>query len=200
MKSKKKLAHQTSTVKVSDLVYNRGQLAGLPSNPRFIRGDSYELMRISIRETPDLLKLRPPILFPMAGAGLLVIAGEMRTRAASDEGHKSIPAIILGEDTPVELLREIAIKDNTHFGEWDMDELTNSWGDGLAQWGAPASWGGSDADHGDPGPAKKDPFDDPGVKGSNAYGVIIMCETESVQESVFKKMQGEGYTCKIVVV
>jgi hypothetical protein len=200
MAVKTKLKHQTSTVKISDLVYNRGQFDGLPSNPRFIRGDSYELMRASIRETPSLLELRPPILFPMPGAGLLVIAGEMRSRAAHDEGHKNIPAIILHDGTPVALLREIAIKDNTHFGEWDMDDLASSWGDGLGQWGAPTSWGGSDEAPGDRGPAKKDPFDDQGVTGSNAYGVIIMCETEAVQEVVFKKMQGDGYTCKIVVV
>jgi hypothetical protein len=47
---------------------------------------------------------------------------------------------------------------------------------------------------------KKDPFDDEGVAGKNAYGVIIMCESEEMQETVFNKMQSDGYVCKIVVV
>lgn len=44
------------------------------------------------------------------------------------------------------------------------------------------------------------PFDDEGIEGKNSYGVIIMCATEEEQKSVFEKMQGDGFTCKIVVV
>lgn len=143
---KVKLKHQSVTVKISDLVYNRGQLEGLPSNPRFVRDESFELMKKSIRDTPELLELRPPIVYPLEPGALLVIAGEMRSRAAKFEGHKKIPVIILDSAVSVELLKEITIKDNAHFGEWDMDELANSWGDGLAEWGVNSYWDPISAD------------------------------------------------------
>jgi len=130
------MKHTTKRVKIKDLVYNRGQLEGLPGNPRFVRDENFELMKKSIRETPGLLELRPPIVYPLMAGGLLVIAGEMRSRAAQFEGHKEIPVIILDANVPVEFLKEITIKDNAHFGEWDMDELANGWADeALGDWG-----------------------------------------------------------------
>lgn len=190
-----KLKHQTKTVKISDLVYNRGQLQGLPGNPRFIRNDSFELMRKSIRETPGLLDLRPPIVYPLEGIGLLVIAGEMRSRAAAEEGHNELPVIILHKDTSVDLLREITIKDNSHFGEWDMEELANSWGDGLSDWGVANYWSSvSDTEINDlftdraPGEDKKAAIGDKGL-----YQTIVLSYHPSVYEKVvaaFDSMEG----------
>lgn len=42
-------------------------------------------------------------------------------------------------------------------------------------------------------------FDDPGVEAKNQYGVIVICDSEGVQESVFRDLTGMGFNCKIVV-
>lgn len=198
MAVKTKLKHQAATVKISDLVYNRGQLEGLPTNPRFIRGDSYELMRISIRTNPGFLGLRPPIVFPIEVNKYLVIAGEMRSRAAADEGHKDIPVIVLHESTPVELLREIAIKDNAHYGEWDTDELTNSWGSELSAWGVPAYWSSiaeeadSQADDG-VSASNKNNVTSGGVGSKGLYKTIVLSYKPSDYKKVmaaFEAMKG----------
>ena len=43
------------------------------------------------------------------------------------------------EDTPIEKLREIVIKDNGQFGSWDYDMLANEWDDlPLCEMGVPA--------------------------------------------------------------
>lgn len=100
--------------------------------------------------------------------------------------------------------KEMALADNATAKanlSWDYEALGADFQtDELEAWGvlADESFGGipNNALNSE----KKDPFDDEGVTGKNAYGVIIMCESEEAQETVFNKMQGEGYTCKIVVV
>ena len=43
-------------------------------------------------------------------------------------------------------------------------------------------------------------FDDPGIRGENKFGVIVMCGDAGQQESVYNDLTGMGYNCKIVVV
>ena len=159
MKGKPKLKHQTATVKISDLVYNRGQLDGLPSNPRFIRDEKFDELKTSIREDPELLLLRELILFPM-GNKFLVIAGEMRSRAAKEEGYKEMSAVILDKNTPLEQLRAMTIKDNAHFGEWNVDDMANDWDlDQVVKWGVdvwlPGVSNYDDIDIGESAPAER---------------------------------------------
>ena len=74
-----------------------------------------------------MLELRELIVFPLGVLDYIVIGGNMRFRAASELGHKTIPCKILPKDTPVEVLAELAIKDNGDFGENDWDILANEW-------------------------------------------------------------------------
>jgi len=94
-------------------------------------------------------------------------------------------------------------------GEWDADILANQWEyepEVLQDMGVPEWVFGGDGEEGGGVPnnalnsEKKDPFEDDGISGKSAYGVIIMCESEEAQETVFNKMQSDGYVCKIVVV
>ena len=41
---------------------------------------------------------------------------------------------------------------------------------------------------------------DVNFKYQNQYGVIVMCNSEREQESVYNRLSGEGYTCKVVTV
>lgn len=46
------------------LDFNKGQLAGLPKNPRFFRDYRYEAMKKSISDCPEMLELRELIVYP----------------------------------------------------------------------------------------------------------------------------------------
>ena len=41
---------------------------------------------------------------------------------------------------------------------------------------------------------------DVNFKYQSQYGVIVMCNSEREQESVYNRLSGEGYTCKVVTV
>jgi hypothetical protein len=59
--------------------------------------------------------------------------------ALREMNAKDAPCYVLPEDTPMEKLREIVIKDNGAFGSWDYDMLANEWDDlPLTDWGVPA--------------------------------------------------------------
>ena len=125
-------------IKLTDLEQNKGQVAGLPSNPRqWGRGELDNLVK-SIRETPELLEARGLIVWPYCGK-YIILGGNMRFSALREMNAKDAPCYVLPEDTPMEKLREIVIKDNGAFGSWDYDMLANEWDDlPLNDWGVPA--------------------------------------------------------------
>ena len=45
----------TSAISVQKLEINRGQLYGLPKNPRFIRDTRFEALKKSIQDAPEML-------------------------------------------------------------------------------------------------------------------------------------------------
>jgi len=58
-----------------------------------------------------------------------------------------VPAKILPEDTPVEKLREFAIKDNIAFGQLSWDDLANEWEQTeLEEWGIELQFLSEDVD------------------------------------------------------
>lgn len=117
------------------LLLNEGQIEGLPKNPRFIRDTQFEKLKKSIEDFPEMLKLRELIVYPFEDK-YVVIAGNMRLRAGQELGLKEFPCKVLPSETTVERLKEITIKDNNSFGEWDMDDLANEWDEKqLAEWG-----------------------------------------------------------------
>lgn len=120
---------------VSVLETNKGQVEGLPKNPRFIRDARYEKLKKSITDAPEMLHLRELIVFPL-GDKYVVICGNMRFRACSDLGHDEVPCKVLPEDSPVEKLREWAAKDNIEFGQNDWDVIHTDWDvSELEEWG-----------------------------------------------------------------
>lgn len=166
------------------------QLKTNPNNPRIIKDDKFKKLVQSIKDFPQMLKIRPIVY----GSNFVVLGGNMRLEASKAAGLKQVWAIDASELTP-EQQREFIIKDNVGFGEWDFDILASEWdADILADWGLDIP--GFDLNAG----GGKDPFDDEGIDSKNQYGVIVMCSTEEGQREIFTRLQGEGYTCKIVVV
>jgi hypothetical protein len=130
-------------IKISKLELNKGQVEGLPKNPRFIRDERYKALVKSIEDAPEMLKLRE-LLVVEHGSKFVVIGGNMRLRACKELGMETVPCKVLPADTPVAKLREYAIKDNNGFGEDDWDVLANEWdAEELQEWGMelPMDWG-----------------------------------------------------------
>lgn len=127
---------ENTMLSISLLDYNRGQLPGLPKNPRFFRDSRYEALKKSIAEAPEMLELRELIVFPYADGRYIVICGNLRLMVCKDLGYKELPCKILSPDTDVRKLREYATKDNVSFGENDMDVMLNEWNTSeLQDWG-----------------------------------------------------------------
>ena len=175
-------------VNISRIKRNTGQVPGLPKNPRLIRDEKFEQLKQSIQEDPEMLELREVIAYDYNGE-LVVIAGNMRLKACEDLGYKEVPTKILPTETTIQKLRAYTIKDNLPYGEHDWPKI-------QADWPEAAEWG---LDMPEFDVAMDDPFDDIGIDKKNQYGVIVMCESEGTQESVFRDLTGMGFTCKIVV-
>lgn len=120
---------------LSKLEVNKGQIEGVPKNPRFIRDNKYKQLVESISNTPEMMKARPLIVHQQ-GEKYVVLAGNMRLRAMRELKWHECPCAITAEGTEAKKLREYAIKDNVAFGEDDMDLLANEWDLGeLTEWG-----------------------------------------------------------------
>ena len=120
---------------LAKLEVNKGQIEGVPKNPRFIRDNKYKQLVESISKLPEMMKARPLIVHQQ-GEKYVVLAGNMRLRAMRDLKWKECPCAITAEGTEAKKLREYAIKDNVSFGEDDMDILANEWDLGeLQDWG-----------------------------------------------------------------
>ena len=135
---------QITRIKLAALVPNTGQVPGLPSNPRQWTKSDIERIAASLKETPELFEARPIIAVPHDGK-FVILGGNLRYEGARKNKDKDAPVCVIPEDTPVEKMKEIVIKDNGAFGAWDYDALANEWDDNpLGDWGVPAWNNGED--------------------------------------------------------
>ena len=102
-----------------------------PNNPRLVKDDKFFKLVKSIKEFPEMLKIRPIVV----NDDLIVLGGNMRLKACKEAGLKEVPVIQASEFT-AEQQREFIVKDNVGFGEWDWDMLANEWdAEQLDEWG-----------------------------------------------------------------
>lgn len=142
-------AYKILNIPIEILELNKGQIAGLPKNPRFIRDNRFEALKKSIGDSPEMLHIRELIVYSY-GQKYIVIGGNMRLRACRELGIEMVPCKVLSSETPIQKLREYAIKDNNPFGEDDWDLLANEWDtDELEQWGMvlPINWGDEESEN-----------------------------------------------------
>ena len=111
-------------VKIKDVIPN-------PNNPRLIKDDKFLKLVESIKNFPEMLKLRPIVV----NEDMVVLGGNMRLKACKEAGLKVVP-IIKANDLSIEKQKEFIIKDNVGFGEWDWEMLANEWDtEELKDWG-----------------------------------------------------------------
>ena len=122
---------EVKTLKLSKVKLN-------PDNPRRISERDMDRLVKSLREFPDMMKLREIVV----DETMTVIGGNMRVLALRKMGIQEATAKIC-KGLTADQKREFVIKDNASFGEWDMDALANEWGElPLADWGVdlPEEW------------------------------------------------------------
>lgn len=125
-------------IKITNLHPNTGQIHGVPANPRFIKDDSYQKLKQSIIDDPEMLELRELLVFPHPDkeGHFIIIAGNMRYRICKELGYKTALCKEIPKETPANKLRAILTKDNVSFGSFDFDMLANDWDAGeLEVWG-----------------------------------------------------------------
>ena len=141
-------------IDITKLEYNEGQIKGLPKNPRYLKESEHDKLKKSLTDSPEFLEYKPLMVYAMDNGNYVTICGNMRLRVANElrlDGHSefdTIPCVVLKADTPIEKIKEYAIKDNVQAGNWDWDELANGeWEtDDLQNWGVDCSFLNTDED------------------------------------------------------
>lgn len=177
---------QIVKLKLSELAPNTGQIPGLPINPRqWTKGDVDAIAK-SLKETPELFEARPVLVVPHDGK-YVILGGNLRYEGARANKEKEVPAIVFPEDTPLEKLKEVVIKDNGSFGTWDFDELANNWDDlPLGDWGVPAWHPAEDILPEELAGLDLTPDDLPKIQGSDETAMerIIICYRKADEEKL----------------
>ena len=101
------------------------------TNPRLIKDSKFKKLVKSIKEFPEMLKLRPIVV----NKDMVVLGGNMRLKACKEAGLKDV-WILKADNLTEEQQKEFIVKDNVGFGEWDWDILGNEWDiNKLEEWG-----------------------------------------------------------------
>ena len=120
-------------IDITKLEYNDGQLEGISKNPRYLKEAEHDTLKKSLVDSPELLEYKPLMVYPLENGNYITVCGNMRLRIANElhlDGHSefdTIPCFILKQETPIQKIKEFAIKDNVQAGNWEVDEL-QGWG------------------------------------------------------------------------
>ena len=159
-------------------------------NPRYIKDEKFKKLVQSIKEFPEMMPVRPIVV----NKEMVVLGGNMRLKAMQEAGLDKVWVEVV--DWSEEKQREFIIKDNVGFGEWDWDELANTWdAEELNEWGldTPDNWGGEELE------AEEDDYSVPEeLKTDVVLGDLIeigehrlLCGDSTDSDQVAKLMNGE---------
>lgn len=161
-------------IKISDLKTN-------PNNPRFIKDDKFHKLVQSLKDFPEMAKVRPIVV----NQEMVVIGGNMRLKAMKEAGWKEVPVQVV--DWSEDQQREFIVKDNVGFGDWDWDMLANEWdADDLEKWGLDVPQIDESID------------EDLSAKGSETFRIEIVTDTEEDQQKAYNELIEQGYECRIL--
>jgi hypothetical protein len=156
-----------------------------PKNPRVIKDYKFHKLVNSIKQFPQMLKIRPIII----DENNIILGGNMRYKACIEAGLNEI--YIYKENHLTEKQKqEFIVKDNVNFGDWDWDILGNEWKTTeLDEWGLDV-WQNSDDNI--EMVNKGDEFSEwvgmPEFEASEkAIRLVITFETEEAREKYAKK-------------
>jgi len=159
-------------------------------NPRYIKDEKFKKLVQSLRDFPEMANVRPIVV----NTEMVVLGGNMRLKAMQEAGWSEVPVQVV--DWSEEKQREFIIKDNVGFGEWDWDELANTWdAEELNEWGldTPDNWKAEELE------AEEDDYEVPEeLKTDVVLGDLIeigehrlLCGDSTDSDQVAKLMNGE---------
>jgi len=152
-------------------------------NPRVIRGNKFDKLVNSIKEFPEMLKLRPIVI----DEDNIILGGNMRYKACVEAGLKDIPVKVAKGLTEAQK-KEFIIKDNVGFGEWDWDLLANDWNEKqIEEWGLDVWQPEEDID------VVSDLEEVSEI--DSTYEVTITCKDKIEQKDIYKRLKEQGYNC-----
>lgn len=192
---------EIKTYKVADLELNSGQLGWLPRNPRQWTRQDIDQMAASIREDPDFIQDRPPLVVPLPGkkGKAVVFAHNLWTSAAKDGklvDEVSCYVYTPENDADRQTIVRRALKDNGTFGSWDWDILANEWPtDDAAAWGVPVWSNPKPAETAEPDDDENGSTEEVDFGGAYAYGVRVNCKDLQEQLDLVKELTERGYDC-----
>jgi len=116
---------------LSRLEPNKGQIEGLPQNPRTWTQTDIDKLAASLIETPELFEARPIIVVPTSNESnkYVILGGNLRYAASKKNDARNVPCYVLPLNTPIEKMKEIVLKDNSSFGDWNEMLLAEDWKD-----------------------------------------------------------------------
>lgn len=192
-------------IDITKLEFNEGQIEGLSKNPRYLKENEYDKLKKSLTDSPEFLEYKPLMVYAMDNGKYVTICGNMRLRVAlklREEGHTefdAIPCVILKADTPIEKIKEYAIKDNVQAGNWDWDELANGeWEtDDLQDWGVDCSFltESEDADNLEKKEKEEKDYSDEIV---SEYKLEVDCKNEETMQALYEELTGRELECRIL--
>ncbi len=103
-------------------------------NPRIIKSEQFAKLVKSVKEFPEMMKLRPLVVTDNGE----VIGGNMRYRALESLGYEEIPDdwVMYVSNFTEEQRKRFIISDNIIMGEWDFDIVFSDWDiEELKDWG-----------------------------------------------------------------
>lgn len=179
----------TKNIAIGKLQSNKGQIEGLPGNPRLIKDQKFDKLVKSIEENPEMLQMRELLVYPH-GDAFVVIGGNMRLEAMKKLGYKECPCKVIPADATVEQLKAYTIKDNNGFGEWDFDMLANEWDvEQLEDWGLDLPvWEEEKTDN-----TEKDD-----VELQEYTKIEVDCANEAEQQSLYNELIQRGFICRVL--
>lgn len=131
----------------------------------------------------------------------VVVVGHGRLLAAQKLGYEQVP-VLYADDLTEDEIKAFRLADNkTNESDWDFELLDLELEElepiedidmGDFGFGEPEGGGGEQG--------ATDTESSSGFNYQEQYGVIVMCEDEPEQETVYNRLTGEGYTCKVVAV
>lgn len=170
-------------IPIASLVKNEGQIDGIPSNPRQWTKTDVDKIAKSLKETPELFEMRPCLVYEQDGK-YIVLGGNLRLEGAKKNNAKEVPCIVVPKDMPTEKLKEIVIKDNGSFGNWDFDALANEWHDlPLTEWGVPV-WETQEEEK------------TPAEKKEELFIVEVILPDFEAQQAIYDELASRGLVCR----
>lgn len=112
---------QSKMIPIGQISENRGQIPGVPANPRKISLSKLRKLEQSIRDYPDMVCMREVLVYPVKNK-FVIVCGNMRFQALKKIRIEYVPCKVIPSTATPDQIRAYMLRDNTHFGEWEFGE------------------------------------------------------------------------------